>query len=259
MAAPKFDLDVVRRAVCAQTRLIDDTVSALQPADFERPTRLGDWTVAELVAHLSASNIARYLNGESAKRASTDTIGWALDCKNVAQVVDDRARAMTEEARPAELRSALREWRVAVENALSHVDAAFVVPSRFGDITVTDYLATRCVELTVHGLDLTAATEAEPALDTEAVAVAVRVLTAVLAAVAPGKSVEVRVPPHAAVQCVEGPRHTRGTPPNVVEIDPVSWLELATGRVGWSAAVSRGRVRASGERADLSSLLPILS
>jgi len=73
----------------------------------------------------------------------------------------------------------------------------------------------------------------------------------------PGKAVEVRVPPFAAIQCVSGPRHTRGTPPNVVEVDPLTWVLLATGRTGWSAAVANGSVRASGPRSDLSSYLPL--
>ncbi|MFE0027931.1 sterol carrier family protein [Amycolatopsis sp. NPDC059021] len=89
-------------------------------------------------------------------------------------------------------------------------------------------------------------------------AAAVRLSLRTLAADAPGRSVEVRVPPFAAVQCVEGPRHTRGTPPNVVETDPRTWLELATGRVEWAAAVETGRVSASGSRADLSRWLPLL-
>ena len=88
---------------------------------------------------------------------------------------------------------------------------------------------------------------------------AVRGTLSALAIRAPGRSVEVRVPPYGAIQCVEGPRHTRGTPPNVVETDAVTWLELATGRIGWEAAVGHGRVSASGERADLSSYLPVLS
>jgi Bacterial SCP ortholog len=87
---------------------------------------------------------------------------------------------------------------------------------------------------------------------------AVRLSVRTLAQVAPGKAVEVRVPPFAAVQCVAGPRHTRGTPPNVVETDPRTWLELATGRVIWAAAVADGRVRASGPRADVSSWLPLV-
>ncbi len=73
----------------------------------------------------------------------------------------------------------------------------------------------------------------------------------------PGHSTEVRVPPFGAVQCVAGPRHTRGTPPNVVETDAATWLALVTGELAWTEAVGTGRVRASGSRADLSALLPL--
>ncbi|MEH6820415.1 MAG: sterol carrier family protein [Dietzia psychralcaliphila] len=92
-----------------------------------------------------------------------------------------------------------------------------------------------------------------------ALAAAVRATTAVLAAELPGRTVEVRVPPYAAVQCVEGPRHTRGTPPNVVETDPRTWLELATGRLSWESAVAGGRVWASGTRAaEVAAGLPVV-
>ncbi|WP_328447278.1 MULTISPECIES: sterol carrier family protein [unclassified Amycolatopsis] len=89
-------------------------------------------------------------------------------------------------------------------------------------------------------------------------AAAVRLSLRALAADAPGRTVEVRVPPFAAVQCVDGPRHTRGTPPNVIETDPRTWLELATGRLDWTTAVAGGRVSASGSRADLSQWLPLV-
>ncbi|MCA0145852.1 sterol carrier family protein [Blastococcus sp. LR1] len=78
-----------------------------------------------------------------------------------------------------------------------------------------------------------------------------------LAQQVPGRSVELRVPPHVAVQFVEGPRHTRGTPPNVVETDAATWLRLATGELSWADAVAEGKVSASGNRADLSRLLPL--
>ena len=68
---------------------------------------------------------------------------------------------------------------------------------------------------------------------------------------------EIRVPPYGAVQCVAGPRHTRGTPANVVETDPITWLELASGRLAWADAVAQGRVHASGGRTDLSPYLPL--
>src|SRR5258707_4030559 len=78
-----------------------------------------------------------------------------------------------------------------------------------------------------------------------------------LEAGAPGRAVEVRVPPFGAVQCVAGPRHTRGTPPNVVETDAVTWIMLAAGRTGWPAAVATGSVRATGPPADMPAYLTV--
>jgi hypothetical protein len=75
---------------------------------------------------------------------------------------------------------------------------------------------------------------------------------------APGRSVEVRVPPYAAVQVVPGVRHTRGTPPAVVETDAETWIALATGQLSWTDAEADARVRASGERADLAPYLPLV-
>ena len=82
-------------------------------------------------------------------------------------------------------------------------------------------------------------------------------LLALLSAKAPGGAVEVRVPPYAVTQCLEGTRHTRGTPPAVVETDPVTWIELAVGQVTWADAAEHGRLTASGERSDLGPLLPL--
>jgi len=74
---------------------------------------------------------------------------------------------------------------------------------------------------------------------------------------APGRSVEVRVPPYAAVQCIEGVRHTRGTPPAVVETDAATWVAVASGDLAWADAVAAGKVAASGERTDLTAYLPL--
>jgi hypothetical protein len=90
------------------------------------------------------------------------------------------------------------------------------------------------------------------------VGAAVKTTARWLAQQVPGRSVELRVPPHVAVQCIEGPRHTRGTPPNVVETDAATWLRLATGLLGWADALGDGKVSASGNRADLSAHLPLL-
>lgn len=95
-------------------------------------------------------------------------------------------------------------------------------------------------------------------VDRSTLALAVRYTLQLLAEQAPGGTVEVRVPPHGAVQCVEGPKHTRGTPPNVIETDASTWLALAVGDLSWGEARESGRVHASGQRADLSGQLPVL-
>lgn len=95
--------------------------------------------------------------------------------------------------------------------------------------------------------------------DRNTTATAVRYALEELAERVPGNSVEVRVPPFGVTQCIPGPRHTRGTPPNVVETDAATWLALVTGNLSWADAVSAGKVSASGLRADLSGCLPLFA
>lgn len=100
--------------------------------------------------------------------------------------------------------------------------------------------------------------EGRPAPDRQALGTAVRLTARTLAAVAPGASVEVRIPPFVAVQCVAGPRHTRGTPANVVETDPRTWLLLVTGRLRLAEAKTAGALTLSGSRAgDIEQWLPL--
>ena len=115
-------------------------------------------------------------------------------------------------------------------------------------------VATRRIEVETGAAALAAWREGRA--DPGKLRTAVRFTLEELAARAPGRSVEVRVPPHGAVQAIEGPRHTRGTPPNVIETDAETWLELVTGRSSWAELVAGGRVLASGERADLSGHVP---
>ena len=111
----------------------------------------------------------------------------------------------------------------------------------------------------VHAVEGWLRDDTQPSPGRAELAAAVRLTARTLAAEAPGASVEVRIPPFVAVQCISGPRHTRGTPPNVVETDPVTWVRLATGRATFADAVATGAVRASGNRADLSAHLPVLA
>jgi hypothetical protein len=128
--------------------------------------------------------------------------------------------------------------------------AALSAPPWAGPVAA-DELGAGCVSAVL------AAVDGGLAPQPEALRWAVRYLLGVLVARAPGRAVEVRILPYAAVQCVAGPRHTRGTPPNVVETDAMTWIMVATGRLGWSAAVADGLLRVSGPRADLSGQLPL--
>lgn len=86
----------------------------------------------------------------------------------------------------------------------------------------------------------------------------VKSVLADISAIAPGHAVELRIPPYSAIQCVAGPKHTRGTPPNVVEMSADSLFALADGSQSWSDAVHNGLVIASGERSDLSAIFTAL-
>jgi Bacterial SCP ortholog len=102
--------------------------------------------------------------------------------------------------------------------------------------------------------------DARPAPSRAEIAEAVRLTARTLAAAAPGASVEVRVPPFVAVQCIAGPRHTRGTPPNVVETDARTWLQLATGVITVELAAQRGALALSGSRAgEVAAWLPLVT
>lgn len=153
-----------------------------------------------------------------------------------------------------EQRSALGEppWTGAARHGRAGSRAAGSGGAGGGTTAEVAALGRECVRAVL------AATDRADGPRPEALRAAVRFLLDVLAARSPGRSVEVRVPPYAAVQCIEGPRHTRGTPPNVVETDPLTWLSLAVGRMSWAEAVPAGLVRASGPRADLTAHLPVL-
>lgn len=255
--------DAVVASVVRQWWALTDEVQHLPSESFDLPTRLGTWRVAELVAHLfgGVHRVVEYLALDPPPRPEVDVLTWPTRTRSAAADVDERARMGAAEARPAELRAyAQRSVAETVAALDPPPDPKRVLAYFLGGMTLSDFLMTRCVEATVHALDLAAATTRQPVLDQGALRVAVRVLALSFAAATPGKSVELRIPGAAgtAVQCVEGPRHTRGTPPNVVETAAATWLELATGRLSWGDGVAAGRISASGERADLSRWLPLL-
>ncbi|MCK7625425.1 maleylpyruvate isomerase family mycothiol-dependent enzyme [Streptomyces sp. RS10V-4] len=256
--ARRYDPVTTRAAVTAQYAQVRRTVGALTPAQLALPTRLGDWTVRELAAHLSMAvgSVARALRLPAPAQPEVSLAAWAPAAAQYAAGIDEHVRALAAAGDPVEL---LERTAGEFAQALEGEPDDRVLACRPGAMLLGDYLVTRCVELTVHTDDLADALGQEIPFDRHALATTVRLLADALAAKAPGGSVEVRVPPFAVVQCVEGPRHTRGTPPNVVETDPLTWIRLATGRTDWAAAVAAAAVGASGERADLAGLLPVMS
>lgn len=235
------------------------------PAEsWDAPSVLPGWSVSELAAHLvdvanSATAVGPAERGTQARGISDYLASYA----NISESVTDRARRTVAGAggRPEGILAAIDErFDVAVKAMESLGLRDLVVTTRRVPVRLGDYLLTRVIEIAVHADDLARSVPdvAPPPIPREIERLAVRALLDVLAERAPGRTVEVRVPPHAAVQCVAGPRHTRGTPPNVVEMAPEVWLRLAAGRQRWEEATAAGAVLASGARADLSGHLPLL-
>jgi uncharacterized protein (TIGR03083 family) len=246
----------VYAACVAQWSKVADAVDALPDSVFGEPSRLPGWRGAELLAHLAmcASAPARWLAEPAPAKAETDAATYLLCLGGAAGDVDERTRERAAGKSALLLRAEVREAVDALVTTLAEVDPARVIPSRLAPMRFDDFIVTRCVEGVVHGFDLDPSVAPDPA----ALRIVTKVLLGALVAKAPGHTVEVRVPPVAAVQCVEGPRHTRGTPSNVVEADPITWVRLATGRLSWAAAAADGSLKPSGERSDISDLLPLL-
>lgn len=256
----------VRAALLTSWARFTGEIDALPDADLIRPSGLGGWTVAELVTQVSSGirAVHRTIARPPPSAPSGDLLDYLTGTEAVAAAVAERARALAAARSPEDLRHDLRDEVARATAALPDAEPGRLVAARLGALPLSDWLVTRLVEAVVRTLDLGAAVGYDHQLDPDGVAIVARVLADLLARRAPGRSVELRVTDPAyrvgvAVQCVAGPRHTRGTPPNVVEATAVRpWLLLATGRLAWTDAVAGGQVRASGPRADLSAYLPVL-
>ncbi|MFF2572929.1 sterol carrier family protein [Streptomyces sp. NPDC058084] len=250
-----YDSAKIRAAVLAQFGHVRDAVLALPAEALDGPTRLGAWTVRDLAAHLAwmVGSVPQLLAAPEPAKQELALLEWPFATSAAAERIDEHTRGLDS----ADLAALYGRTAEAYEQVPAAADTR-LLPVSLGAMTLADFLVTRTVELVVHTDDLNAATGLEIPYDRQALAACTRLLADALAAKAPGGAVEVRVPPFAVVQCVEGPRHTRGTPPNVVETDPLTWARLATGRAAWATELDAARVRASGERADLAGLLPLM-
>ncbi|CAM5508302.1 maleylpyruvate isomerase family mycothiol-dependent enzyme [Streptomyces aurantiogriseus] len=255
-----YDPARTRTAVRAQFGNVREAVGTLTPEQLALPTRLGEWTVRDLVAHvgMSLGAVIRLVDEPAPAKQEATPADWPGAIGADAPAIADHAHALAE--KNPDLVAHLTDREQCFTAALAEHPGTRLLATSAGALTLDDYLVTRTVELVVHTDDLNAAVPGlDIPYDRQALAAATRLLADALAVKAPGGATEVRIPPYAVVQCVEGPRHTRGTPPNVVETDPLTWVRLATGRLAWKDAVEDAKVSASGERADLTALLPLLS
>ncbi|MDC0773486.1 maleylpyruvate isomerase family mycothiol-dependent enzyme [Streptomyces sp. HD] len=257
--ARTYDPAKIRTAILAQFGNVRQAVRTLTDEQLALPTRLPGWTVRDLAAHvtMAVETVSRNLDRDEPAKAELTLLDWpfatAARAGDIAEGTQDLAAANPD------LDALYSHTEERLGRNLADAPGDRLLAARTGAMTLADYLVTRTVELVVHTDDLNAAVPGlDIPYDRQALAACTRLLADALAAKAPGGSTEVRVPPYAVVQCVEGPRHTRGTPPNVVETDPLTWIRLATGRTAWRDAVAEAKVSASGERADLDGLLPLM-
>ncbi|MCF6523599.1 maleylpyruvate isomerase family mycothiol-dependent enzyme [Streptomyces sp. JJ36] len=261
MPSRTYDPAKVRKALTAQVEALAGAAHTIGAEQRALPSGLPGWDVHHLLVHiaLQIDAVPRLLARPepAATKAEVDLSTWARSTVTRAEKLDEDTR--TEAARTPDAAARIDEAVEQLEPVLeSAVRPDLLLPHPFGAMRALDFTVTRLVELVVHTDDLNRATRAAVPLDRTALAATVRLLADAVAAKAPGRSVELRIPPFAVTQCVAGPRHTRGTPPNVVETDPLTWLRLATGRTTWADARKRRVLTASGDRADLSAHLPVL-
>jgi uncharacterized protein (TIGR03083 family) len=248
-------------AMLLQSAAIREWLPQLPYETFGRASVLPEWDIRTLTGHVLLIHIGLLrLLDRPTDQPPLPPYEFVTRYRRDVELITASTVEMTADRTPddllVDLDQAIRDLRLRLAQPVPRV-----IDTPRGPTTVEDFLTTRVIELVIHADDFSrSAPEVSPVtLERPAQAIAVRSLAGMLAARYPGRSVEVRVPPLIAVQCVAGPRHTRGTPANVVETDPLTFLRLATGRTQWAEAVAVGAVAASGNRADLSEQLPLMS
>ncbi len=250
--------DAARAAFTEQSALLRRYLHAVPLAEAARDSVLPNWDVRTLVGHLVLMHdgmLAALQHPTTAPPMAAHE--YVQQYRRAAGELHDATVETTGTVGVDGLIERMDAAAGALEKALTG-DLPAVVQAGWGPVRTLDYVTSRVIELVVHADDLTRSLPEPVPLARPAVALTVRSLAEFLAARAPGRTVEVRIPPFVAVQAVAGPRHTRGTPPNVVETDPTTWIRLTTGRTPWTDAVAAGLVHASGQRGDLSEYLPLL-
>jgi uncharacterized protein (TIGR03083 family) len=253
-------------ALLEQATTVLDWLRQLTEAEFSHPSVLPGWDIRTMTGHLVLihAGLVRIL-ARPTTQPPVPLYEWVRRYRrDVDQIAASTAQATGDNSGPV-LVGQLADAIATLSTTLSTNEALpQVLDTPRGASSTNDFIATRVVEVVVHADDLSRSLPDRPPilLHRKPLSVCSRTLASVLAGQHPGRSIEVRIPPYAAVQCGigdPGPTHTRGTPPNVVETDAVTFLRMATGRVSWADSVLTGRVAASGLRADLSGALPLMS
>ncbi|HVQ86571.1 MAG TPA: sterol carrier family protein [Actinomycetes bacterium] len=239
--------------------------AAIEPATWQSESIITGWRVGDLVAHFAL--VAKTITDAATQPTYEPPLSLAdylAQYELASEDIDHRTREVGASTQTQALAIVARNGNQAAESLEALLESNdSVVAARRGPVRWSDFVTTRVIELVVHADDLERSLAPQNAVaagsfhSRRAVQLTVRALCEVLAERAPGHSVEVRVPPFAAVQCVAGPRHTRGTPGAVVEMDSSTFLRLASGRLEWSSAVTSGQVRASGQRTELAEHFPL--
>lgn len=265
MTAGRVDkqLSKLVASLMAQARQLYNFLDGVGPDDFERDSILPGWDVRTLTGHLVLSQIGTLrLLDQPAEESPLPAADFISHYRRDVAAIDAAAGEFIGDHSGQQLTRRLRRLIPDVESRLTGPLPRMIDTPR-GPVRTRDFLRTRVVELVVHADDLSRSlADHDPVvLDRNALGDCTRTLAELMAERHPGRSLEVRMPPFAAVQCgtdEPGPTHTRGTPPNVVETDPLTFIRLATGRLPWAEARALGIISASGTRADLSGLLPVL-
>lgn len=258
------DTALRRLAAAGQTQLVTAVawLRTLDPRDGERPSIRRGTTVADIIRHmlLDLTEITQTLNRPTTARPAT--LATHLRARrSAAPHMQQLTRSTLGLEQMPDLIRQLDRLTDDVEDILSD-QLPETVDSLYAPVRPTDYLRAVCIELVGHCVDLSAAVPEHESLEIHepALTEAVRGLAQVIASQHPGRSIELRIPPAAAVQIGDGgpgPTHTRGTPPSVVETDPLTLLKLCTDRVSWQEALVANLVSASGAHADLSDVFPL--
>lgn len=252
-----------------QLHALTDRMVDLTADEYARPSMLTGWDVCTLCRHIQTVALQFADNLETAGVRTSDRRRLPAALLMRRSWPDPRpdessSTADTGSKAGADPGSEMATVTHRLESLLCASQQPAAIQTPDGTAKLADAVRVRIVQAVVHADDLSQSLPQRGPVPTprKALGIACRTLADILAEEHPGKSVELRVPPFVAVQCgtgSDGPTHTRGTPPNVIESDPMIFLRLATGRLTWADAKAEVLVSASGQRADLSTVLPVIS